>query len=400
MSKIKPDYSAYPTPKIPLAPVLSSSSLRLQTTESQKQLSILSCMHKLQLTSGRAGIAIALEHAGITKHDEVLVPAYHCESMVSPIIWREAIPIFFRINLNTSIDMDDIIHKTTDNTKAIIVTHYFGFLQDLSFIREFCNQHNIVLIEDCAHAFFGSQNGQAVGSIGDYAIASSMKFFPCYDGGILASSTRSLENIQLKKTALTFQIKAFFNIVERSIHYKRFGMLGKVINAMLKIKEHLWNSIKSVRGKQSTSNSPASADGGYGLEESWIHIKTSLPSSFIINHSNASRIVEKRRDNYHRLHKALAELTTARPLFEKIESSCVPLVFPLFVDLPEESFDILKKQGVPIWRFGEYLDEQITETFCPNSTTLSAHVFQFPCHQELENEEIDWMINTIKQTIK
>ena len=400
MCENKADYTDYPTPFTPLAPVLSSNSLTFSTKKSKRQRSILSCNNKLQLTSGRAAIAIALEHAGITQNDEVLVPAYHCESMISPVLWREATPVFFRIKINTAIDIDDIISKITTKTKAIIVTHYFGFLQDLMLVRKLCTEHNIILIEDCAHAFFGSLNNQPVGSIGDYAIASSMKFFPCYDGGVLASSTRTLSNIQRNKPAASFQIKAFFNIVERAIYYKRFGLAGKGINAIVKVKEWLWNNIKSIRGKHHTSNSPASSDGGYGLEESWIHKSTSLSSRFIINQSNMTRIIEKRKENYQKLYQALSQLETARPLFKNINSSFVPLVFPLFVEVPEKSFDRLKKQGVPIWRFGEYLDKKITKAFCPNSTALSAHVFQFPCHQELTNEELNWIISTIKETIK
>ncbi len=400
MSENKTNYADYPSPVIPLAPVLSSSSLTFNNSKSKKQLSILTCNNKIELTSGRAAISIALEHAGITKNDEVLIPAYHCESMISPAIWREATPVFFKVNLNTSIDINDISLKITARTKAIIVTHYFGFLQDLTRVRKLCDQHKIVLIEDCAHAFFGSFKHQAVGSIGDYAIASSMKFFPCYDGGILASSSRPLDNISLTKTDSIFQIKAFFNIVERAIYYKRFGLAGKAVNVVVKIKEWLWNSIKSIRGAHDTTNSPASSDGGYGLEENWIHKSTSFISSFIIRNSNATRIIEKRKQNYQKIHHALSQLKTAKPLFDDMDDNFVPMVVPLFVDEPKQSFDILKKQGVPIWRFGEYLDEQITEKYCPNSTTLSAHVFQFPCHQELTNEEIVWMIDTIKQTIK
>ncbi|SFF94907.1 aminotransferase class I/II-fold pyridoxal phosphate-dependent enzyme [Neptunomonas qingdaonensis] len=400
MSDNKSNLTEYLTPLIPLAPVLSVKSLSFVTSKTKKQQSILGCSNKLQLTSGRAAIAIALEHAGIAKNDEVLVPAYHCESMISPVHWRNATPVFYKININTSINVDNIILNITPKTKAIIVTHYFGFLQELTSIRAVCNEHNIILIEDCAHAFFGSLNNQVVGSIGDYAIASSMKFFPCYDGGILASSTRPLGNVNLKKPTLIFQIKAFFNIIERAIYYKRFGIAGKGINALLKVKEWLWNNIKSVSGEHYTCNSPASSDGGYGLEEDWIHKSTSVASNLIIKQSNTKLIIEKRVENYQKIHEALSGLTTAHPLFTKIENGFVPLVFPLYVDAPEQSFDVLKKQGIPIWRFGEYLDKQITEAFCPNSTALSAHVFQFPCHQELTNQELNWMIITIKKTIK
>lgn len=393
-----PDYSQYPAPAIPLAPVLSGYSLFRK--KAQEPASILDLPYKLHVTSGRAAIALALEHAGIGKDDEVLIPALHCESMISPSLWREATPVFFRVHPDTRIDLADITHKITPRTKAIIVTHYFGFLQTLTELRQLCDQHNLVMIEDCAHAFFGETEGQSVGSSGDYAIASSMKFFPCYDGGVLASK-HSLAGIQLHNPAHAFQLKSFFNIVERGSHYQRFGIAGKLLKALITLKESLWKQLKKRMGHaQNQGSAPASSDGGYGLDVHWIHKHISWASGFVIRNSNKSRIAQARRANYRHIEAALSSLSTARPLHPSLPDGCVPLVFPLVVDNPKAAFDTLKRQGVPIWRFGEYLDPQITDELCPASTQLSAHVFQFPCHQELKQEELDWMLSKIKAVIK
>lgn len=390
----------YPSPAIPLAPVLSEKSIKL-SHESRKVNSILSNSEQLHVTSGRAGIALALEHAGVTEKDEVLIPAYHCESMISPVQWRAATPVFYRVNADTSINDEDIESKITSFTKVIIVTHYFGRIQDLSKVKEFCEKKGISLIEDCAHAFFGAKGGIPVGTVGDYAIASSMKFFPCFDGGVLASSKHSLNTIQLEPQPTSLQLKSFFNIFERSIHYGRFGFLGKFLKAILKAKELTWNSIKRLR-RSSVSNpvGPSSSEGGYGLDENWIHTNTSTPSLIIIKKNDYKRIISKRRSNYEKVYTSLTGLKNAHPLFDALDEESVPLVFPLFVNKPDEAFDTLKRQGVPIWRFGEFLDKQIDNDLCSNSMTLSAHVFQFPCHQELTQKELDWMIEKIIHVIK
>ena len=74
----------------------------------------------------------------------------------------------------------------------------------------------------------------------------------------------------------------------------------------------------------------------------------------------------------------------------------MPQVFPLVFDKPERAFPLLKLAGVPIIRFGEYLWEGMDASTCPVSMQLSRCVFQFPCHQELTDEDVSWMIERIR----
>ncbi len=395
MTKNKPTPHDYPKPTAPISPVFSRYSCLLKR-QPPPQESILSTRSHLHVSSGRAAIALALEHAGIKAGDEVLVPAYHCESMVSPVRWRGAKPVFFKINGDTSINQQDIEQKITANTKAIITTHYFGFLQNLQSLREVCDSQNILLIEDCAHALFGSLNNGPVGSWGHYAIASSMKFFPVYDGGILASNSHDLSAISVSAPPTTFHAKAAFNIIENAIALKRLGLIGRIIDKLLLLKSALWAGLKKLTGKKNGAiASPKSSDGGYDLDENWIHKKVSQPSKLIIEHSDYQRICTLRRRNYIKLEQALSRLDGIRSLYSSLPEQAIPLVYPVYVAEPDKHFAPLKMQGVPIWRFGEFLDSEINESVCGNSVELSAHIFQFPCHQELTQEELDWMIETI-----
>jgi hypothetical protein len=92
----------------------------------------------------------------------------------------------------------------------------------------------------------------------------------------------------------------------------------------------------------------------------------------------------------------LGDLPGCRPLFGALPEGVVPQVFPLVFDAPERAFAPLKRAGVPIIRFGEYLWKGMDPGTCPASLELSRRVFQFPCHQELEDAELDWMIAEVR----
>lgn len=388
----------YPKPTIPLTPLLDFplwDKIDHSSTDS-----VLDCRHIRYTTSGRGSLVLALEQCGISSDDEVLLPAFHCESMVAPVRFLKACPVFYRITSNTSLDIEDLQSKISHRTKVIIVTHYFGFPQNLDSVRLVCDQNQLSLIEDCAHSFFGKSGNSPVGQIGDYAIASSMKFFPVYDGGILASNHNNLNHIELFSPSAIFQAKSLINMLENAVHYNRLGSLGAIARFGLSIKTLTWSIYKKFRRISSNKRiGPTSSDGGFGLDKEWIYKESSFISSKVIQSSNFHTIAITRRQNYLKLESALKNLPGCHSLFEQLPESAVPLVYPLYVDQAKKVFPELKWAGIPIWRFGEYLDPDIDQSVCPISVEYSEHIFQFPCHQSLTAEEIDWMISQIQYTM-
>jgi perosamine synthetase len=185
-------------PLIPLAPILSASSFRRAHGKHVAQVrTVLDAGQYRLVTSGRVAIALALRELDVQAGQRVLVPAYHSASMVPPVLWRGAEPVFYRVHADAAVDLADLADKIDPSVRAVMVTHYFGFPQDMAPMRALCDARGIALIEDCAHCFIGERDGRPVGAWGDYAIASSMKFLPVYEGGALVSARHSLDKVTL-----------------------------------------------------------------------------------------------------------------------------------------------------------------------------------------------------------
>jgi perosamine synthetase len=386
---------AYPKSQIPVQPVLSLNSFAAGDRPSRPG-SILDAGPAKFVTSGRVAIALAMVQMGVGDGDKVLVPAYHCASMIQPVVWAGATPVFYKIRPDTSVDLDDLLAKIDGRTKVLMATNYFGFPQDLAKLRRFCDEHGLYLLEDCAHSFLGKHRQKPLGSYGDFAIASAMKFFPVYEGGCLVSSKHEIKQVQLTSAGLGFEAKSAFNALEKGFSYGRMSLLKATLALPLKLKNLLWAQVKKTAPSKSISLAPGASDGGFHFEPSWLHKRASIFSRLLIRTVPVSRIAEKRRRNYLLIHEALSGLPGCRPLFTDLPEDVVPYVYPLVCDNLQAVFPALKNAGVPIIRFAEYLWDGVDESVCPVSIQLSRQCMQLPCHQDLHPDELEWMIDMFK----
>lgn len=394
---IAPARLEFPHAKAPVSPVLSFASFF--SRGAAPATSILDAGPAKLVTSGRIAIALALREMNIGPGDSVLVPSFHCASMIEPVTWAGATPVFYRIKADTSIDLDDIAAKLDSSTRVLMVTNYFGFPQALAAIRAFCDSRGLIMLEDCAHCFLGEYQGKPVGSFGDYAIASSMKFYPIYEGGMLVSARHSLAAVQLQSGGAGFEAKALLNALEDSFAFGRLGMIKALLWLPLATKDLLWRSIKARQPSGAPSMVPGSSEGGFSFDPAWLNKRSSLFSRLMLKLVSRARMGARRRSNYQKIGAALHGMAGCRPLFPSLPEGVYPWVFPLLTENSQPIFNTLKSQGVPIIRFGEYLWPGVDASVCANSVALSQRVMSFSCHQELREEELDWMIAKIKDAL-
>ncbi|MGJ7915211.1 aminotransferase class I/II-fold pyridoxal phosphate-dependent enzyme [Massilia sp. LXY-6] len=386
-------------PRIPGAPVLSRASFG--GMGAARPLSVLDAGAARLVTSGRIAIALALREMKVKPGDTVLVPAYHSPSMIPPVLACGAEPRFYRIRPDTSVDLDDVAARLDPSVRVLMVTHYFGFPQALATLRAFCDAHGLLLLEDCAHGFFGEYQGAPFGAWGDYAIASSMKFFPIYEGGCLVSARHPLSGVKLRSPGAGFEAKVALTTLENSFAYGRLPLVAALLKLPLAGKDRLWRALKARRapGSAAPALAPGSSDSSYDFDPRWLDKRSSLFSRLMLRLASSRRIGAARRRHYAALQAALAGLPGIRPLFPALPDGVYPWVFPLLADEPARLARLcaaLGQAGVPYVRFGETLWPGVDASVCAVSADLSQRLVALPCHQALTARELDWMLGELR----
>lgn len=390
-----------PRPRLPLAPVLSRDSLRAGSVA--RPPSVLDAGQVRLVTSGRIAIALALERMGVGAGDEVLLPAYHSPSMVPPVLWRQATPRFYRLRADTSVDLDDITRRATPATRVLVVTHYFGFPQAMAALRAWCDARGIFLLEDCAHAFFGAVDGRPLGTWGDYAIASSMKFFPVHEGGCLVSARHRLDGVTLRGAGPGFEAKALLAVLETSFRHGRLALLGRLLRPVLRLRDLAWGALKRRRAAapqaQAQALAPASSDSGFEFEPRWLDKRSAWFSRLLVRSLPRAAIGARRRRHYQALEQMVRGLPGCRPLYPTLPEGVYPWQFPLLCDDPEALFMRLQQAGVPLVRFAWQRWPAMDAGTCEASSMLARSVLALPCHQELRADELEWIGVQLRQAL-
>lgn len=145
------------------------------------------------LSTGTAGLHLALLVAGVGKGDEVIVSSFNCSADFQAISWVGADIVFCDCIDNTlAIDMKKAAELVTPKTKAIIVMDYDCILCDHDEIARFAEQHKLRVIHDAAHSFGSFFKGKPVGSFSDICVFSHdpVKTVTCLDGGTIVVKTK------------------------------------------------------------------------------------------------------------------------------------------------------------------------------------------------------------------
>jgi len=122
--------------------------------------------YAVAVNSGTVALLVALNGLGVGPGDEVIVPGYTFIATISSVIYARAIPILAEIDQTLNLDPADVRRKITARTKAIIAVHMLGNPARLDELKAIADEHDLLLIEDCAQAFGARYRGRSIGAIG------------------------------------------------------------------------------------------------------------------------------------------------------------------------------------------------------------------------------------------
>ncbi len=147
------------------------------------------------MANGTVTMEVAVRAAGIGWGDEVIVPACTFQATAAAPMAAGAIPVIVDIDPETyTISPEEVEKAITPKTKAIIPVHLGAEMADMDAIMEIARAHNLVVIEDSAHAHGAKWRDKGAGTIGDFGSFSlqSSKILTTGEGGVLLCRTPEL----------------------------------------------------------------------------------------------------------------------------------------------------------------------------------------------------------------
>lgn len=141
--------------------------------------------HCQLVSSGTSALTVALAAAGIGAGDEVIMPTFTFVASFESILMLGAIPVLVDIDDTLTLDPKAVEAAITPKTRCIMPVHMCGSMADLKALRQICDRHELLLIEDACQAIGGTFEGKPLGSYGDLGCFSFdfVKTITCGEGG-------------------------------------------------------------------------------------------------------------------------------------------------------------------------------------------------------------------------
>lgn len=143
----------------------------------------LGAQHVIGCASGTDALELILRAMGIGREDEVIVPVNTWISDAEAVTFAGGRIRFADVDEVTgNVTPETLAPVVSPQTRAVIVVHMHGRMAEMEPLMAFAREHNLVVIEDCAHAAGAEQNGKKAGTWGDFGAYS---FYPTKNLGAL-----------------------------------------------------------------------------------------------------------------------------------------------------------------------------------------------------------------------
>ena len=360
-----------------------SSLLNLNSVQADTFITELS---ERLVSYGRDALSLSIAILNLKIGDEILLPATLCEVVLLPFIKFGIHLQYYSLDETLEFNIEEIKSRINPSTRAIYVNHFLGRPADINGIRNLCDQLDLFLIEDCAHAFGGSNNRGFLGNTGDVAIFSLRKFLPIPNGGALKINRADISS----RHHLSFEDKHYYGWQ----HILKLVVLSLASKGLFPL-----TTFKNLRGD---------IENYLQFEDKLNPADYQPPSTiyslsrWLIRHTNTKEIIESRQKNYRFWQSHIPSVKGLKPLFPDLIDGQNPFCYPI---LAEKRNELVRAMAL----HGFYLEPTITPPYrsIPNLRNpnenfmaiekISKQMASLPVHQALDINQLKCMLHTLKK---
>lgn len=350
------------------------------TVEYEKQWSEkIGCKHSVFVNSGSSAILISLyaliANGTLKKGDSVIVPALAWATDLSPVVQLGLKPILCDCNMeDLSVDPHYLRSIVSNHKpKALILVSVLGLVPDMDFIVNFCEDNDIVLIEDACESLGSKYKGKNLGNFGLLSCFSTYygHHISTIEGGMVCTNDDELYNL------------------------------------LKSLRSHGWDrdmDPEYSKELKETFNINDDFDSLYKFYYFGFNLRSTDLQAFIgINQlDRLSDIISKRNSNYN-LYRGLLSDYQWQPPASTDENYISNFAYPIIHPNRNEIIKKLKKQNIesrplicgsmgkqPFWikNFGSIR--------LPHADHINDFGLYLPNNHQLEEEEINFIAETIK----
>jgi perosamine synthetase len=338
--------------------------------------------------SGRAALYqyfCALRARGInSSRRKVLVPLFHCPTVVDPVIHAGFDVEFYGITANLDVDEEDLLPRLDDTVATVVFIRYFGTGGIPETISRDVRSAGATVLHDCSHSFLSASPGLA-GLNADAAVYSFWKLLPSATagGGLWVADEDVRRELQALPPARTM----------RTTPLVRTLLTELKDNSIASLRQLAYSRDPDPDAPSPTPASRKSYVEAYPHEQDICESGIPRTAEWILRCADLERVSTARRENYIAFSREIACLRGLQPIREQLDRAAVPWGVPVILHRRYERDYLLRARGVPLFSFGEILHPL---AFASNSVPgrlldvarwLSENLIVFSIHQQIEAVE-------------
>lgn len=349
--------------------------------------------------SGRAAIyqyLMALRRAGTLRPDQavVLLPAFHCPTVVDPVIHAGFECRFFAIDEDLGVDRSDFLAKLDDRTAAALFIRYFGVAPLDPQLIAACRTAGARVIEDCSHSFLSLNPLRLAEAGADATVYSIYKLVPGKAGGAA-----------VVRDELAVAAWGELRPPPRRESVQRCRRLLRELTDPTEAAMHalLGRSRPPVQLPGPIARTTAAEAYPYVPEESdwWLPAL----SRWILRHADLEAIAAARRRNYAMLESGIAQSPEMRPVYDALPADVCPWGYPVVLAQRSQRDYRMWNRGVPLFTFGELLHPLLFTLHAAEpemlrrAQRLADELLVFSVHQGLTPETMRRSVDSINAAL-